>query len=123
MKIKQKKRESEKGNLAVCYFFFNWGIIKYPCCKWSLKNQKAEAVNVCITNEHSTSQTCFFCSDGFIRLRQQKKGKSYTKGTILYWTNPSCILVIKKHATRSRNSLSALVGLSTVLPGSPLPLG
>lgn len=97
--------------------------------KWKEKIH-AESVNVCVTNENLTSQTCVFCF-GLLshpRIKKQaKNGKIYTR-TIngsMYCTNPACISVIKKQAIKARDSLSALaiglVGLTTILFGAPLP--
>lgn len=84
----------------------------------SKENIHTEAANVCITNKNLTSQTCVFYFGGLSHPRikkQAKNGKRYTKvikGTV-YCTNPACI---------SLSALDiALVGLSTVLFGSPLP--
>jgi hypothetical protein len=96
--------------------------------KWK-ETINSEAVNVCVTDENLTSQTCVFC---FGRLQnplvqQTRNGKSFMRkiNDTLFCTNSLCISVIKKRACKSRDSLSALaiglVGLSTVLFESTFP--
>ncbi|KAL4213629.1 hypothetical protein AB4K20DRAFT_1887611 [Rhizopus microsporus] len=74
-------------------------------------------VNVCITNESMTSQTCIYCfsklDNPMHRMTIKDKAiKSKVKGSFLC-RNPDCVLVLNKNAAKPRDDLSALtIGLS-----------
>lgn len=81
------------------------------------KKIHGQYTNVCITNEHNTSQICVYC---FSRLdhpsytKQTRKGKvkSKVKGSFLC-CNRHCLLVQNKTAIQPRDALSSLaIGLS-----------
>jgi hypothetical protein len=73
-------------------------------------------VNVCITNERMTSQTCIYCFsklDNPIHRKtiKNKEIKAKVKGSFLC-RNPNCVLVSNKKAVKPRDDLSALaIGL------------
>ncbi|KAG1456908.1 hypothetical protein G6F57_015001 [Rhizopus arrhizus] len=74
-------------------------------------------VNVCITNENMTSQTCMYCFSKldhsiYRKIVKDKDIKTKVKGSFLC-RNPDCVLVSNKKAIKSRDNLSALaIGLS-----------
>ncbi|CEG68071.1 hypothetical protein RMATCC62417_04398 [Rhizopus microsporus] len=73
-------------------------------------------INVCITNENMTSQTCMYCFSKLDHPIHRKKIndkeiKTNVKALFLC-RNPDCVLVLNKKAIKSRDSLSALaIGL------------
>lgn len=93
--------------------------------RWK-EQMHGEAVNVCITDENRTSQTCLFCYNKLIHPKTQTGENRYRsiKGTLLC-ANPLCISVIKQKAAKSRDALSSLaiglVGFSTVFFGTGPP--
>jgi hypothetical protein len=96
--------------------------------KWK-EQLHSQYTNVCITNEHYTSQTCVFCYSKLAHptIHKRIKGKSIkarNKGSFLCY-NPKCPLVSTSRAVQSRDKMSAfaigLSGLATVLFGQTFP--
>ena len=86
-------------------------------------------VNVCITNEHMTSQACIYCYQKLCHPKAMltKKNKQVSqeiKGALMC-VNPKCVAVKSGRSTKSRDALFSLAiglsGLTQCLIGSPLP--
>ncbi|KAL0092403.1 hypothetical protein J3Q64DRAFT_1623990, partial [Phycomyces blakesleeanus] len=91
--------------------------------KWK-QNIHGEAVNICITNECKTSQSCILCFSPLTSPRiPGKKEGSYkvNKGTFLC-INLRCITVKNRCSSSPRDALLALaialVGLGSVIFGA-----
>ncbi|KAG1170930.1 hypothetical protein G6F71_007333 [Rhizopus microsporus] len=93
------------------------------------KQLHGKHVNVCITNEHMTSQTCIYCYQKLCHPKAMltKKNKQVSqeiKGALMC-VNPKCMAVKSGRSTKSRDALSSLAiglsGLAQCLIGSPLP--
>ena len=85
-------------------------------------------VNVCITNEHMTPQTCIYCYQKLCHPKAMltKKNKQVSqeiKGALMC-VNPKCVTMKSGRSTKSRNALFSLAislsGLTQCLIGSPL---
>ena len=74
-------------------------------------------INVCITNENVTSQTCMYCFSKldhpiYRKIDKDKDIRTKVKGSFLC-RNSDCVLISNKKAIKSRDNLSALaIGLS-----------
>ncbi|CEI88079.1 hypothetical protein RMCBS344292_02479 [Rhizopus microsporus] len=69
-------------------------------------------VNVCITNENMTSQTCMYCFSKldhsiYRKMINDKDIRTKVKGSFLC-RNPDCVLVSNKNAIKPRDDLSVL---------------
>lgn len=94
-----------------------------------MEEMRSKRGNVCLTNEHRTSQTCLYCFEQLEHpFRVERKGerllKLYTKGSFMC-VNPKCVSFKHGRALKSRDALSSLAigfsGLSSVLLGMPIP--
>ena len=92
------------------------------------KQLHGKHVNVCITNEHMTSQTCIYCYQKLCHPKAMltKKNKQVSqeiKGALMC-VNPKCVAVKSGRSTKSRDALFSLAiglsGLTQCLIGSPL---
>ncbi|ORE17835.1 hypothetical protein BCV71DRAFT_180781, partial [Rhizopus microsporus] len=69
-------------------------------------------VNVCITNEHMTLQTCIYCYQELchpkIILIKRNKQVLQENRSALLCGNPKCVAVKPRESTKSRDALSSL---------------
>ncbi|KAL4212919.1 hypothetical protein AB4K20DRAFT_1965860 [Rhizopus microsporus] len=92
------------------------------------KQLHGKHVNVCITNEHMTSQTCIYryqklCHPKAMLIKKNKQVSQEIKGALMC-VNSKCVAVKSGKSTKSRDALSLLAislsGLTQCLIGSPL---